>query len=90
MMKSKDTIDKLNRLEFFYWCKPPKTPEVLEQDREQTKKDFELIRKELEILEIIRTHKLLNYIIKNKKCATMYHLTDEESNTLKRWVEYEN
>lgn len=44
---------------------------------------YRLIKKDLEILEIIRTHKLLNYVIKNKKCATMYHLTDEELNKLK-------
>lgn len=51
---------------------------------------FNLIKKDLEVLEIIRTHKLLNYVIKNKKCATMYHLTDEELNTLKEWVENES
>lgn len=46
---------------------------------------YRLIKKDLEVLEIIRTHKLLNYVIKNKKCATMYRLTDEELNTLKEW-----
>ena len=37
----------------------------------------------LEALEIIKKHKLLNYVIKNKKCANMYHLTDEEIDLLK-------
>lgn len=59
-MKSKDTIDKLNMLEFFYWIKPPKTPEVLEQDKETVERDFALIRKDLEMLEFIKTHYEMN------------------------------
>ena len=41
------------------------------------------IEKDLEILEIIKKHKLLNYVLKNKKCANMYHLSKEECDLLK-------
>ena len=51
---------------------------------------LDIIEKDLEVLEIIRTHKLLNYVIKNKKCATMYHLTDEELNTLNESLKNED
>ena len=39
--------------------------------------------------EIVKKHKLLNYVLKNKaaKCASMYHLTDEEKNILKEVLE---
>lgn len=55
-MTGKDTIDKLNKLQFFYWCKPTKTPEVLKQDIETVERDFELIRKDLEVLEIFKKY----------------------------------
>jgi len=95
---SKDTIDKLNRLEFFYWCKPIKTPEVLKQDKEQVEKDFALIRKELKALEILKNKKLnlfefyLDFIEDNEnyeyyQCHyARYHLemlTQEEFDLLK-------
>lgn len=35
-------------------------------------------QEQYEILQIIKKHKLLNYVIKNEKCATMYQLTKEE------------
>ena len=54
MTTNKDTIDKLNRLEFFYWNKPTKTPEVLEQDKEIVERDFALIRKDLEVLVLLK------------------------------------
>ena len=41
------------------------------------------IHDKFKALEIIKKHKLLNYVIKNKKCASMYKLTDEEIETLK-------
>ena len=34
-------------------------------------------------LKIIKEHKLLNYVIKNQKCAAMYHLSEEEIEHLK-------
>ena len=34
-------------------------------------------------LKIIKEHKLLNYVIKNQKCAAMYHLSEEEIEYLK-------
>ena len=40
-------------------------------------------QKHEQALEIIKKHKLLNYILKNYKCAIMYHLTDEEIKLLK-------
>ena len=45
------------------------------------------IRRDLEVLKIVKEHKLLNYVIKNKKCADMYKLTDEEIDVLKDWIE---
>lgn len=44
--------------------------------------EIRIIEKDLEVLEIIRSHKLLNYVLKNPKCAAMYHLTQEEINKL--------
>ena len=41
------------------------------------------IEKDLEILEIIKKHKLLNYVLKNEKCANMYHLSIEECDLLR-------
>ena len=38
------------------------------------------------VIEIIKRHKLLNYVIKNKKCAKMYGLTDEEVAILDAWT----
>lgn len=43
----------------------------------------ETIEKDLEILEIIKKHKLLNYVLKNEKCANMYHLSKEEIDLLR-------
>ena len=51
--------------------------------------EYEAIKKELKALKIIKNHKLLNYVIKNKKCAAMYHLNDEEINILKEVAKYE-
>ena len=39
--------------------------------------------KKLTILEIIKKHKLLNYVLKNEKCANMYHLSKEEIDLLR-------
>lgn len=41
------------------------------------------LEKDLEILEIIKKHKLLNYVLKNEKCANMYHLSKEECDLLR-------
>ncbi len=41
------------------------------------------IEKDLELLEIIKKHKLLNYVLKNEKCANMYHLSKEECDLLR-------
>ena len=47
------------------------------------------IEQDLEILEIIKKHKLLNYVLKNEKCANMYHLSKEEIDLL-REIENDN
>lgn len=39
--------------------------------------------KKLTVLEIIKKHKLLNYVLKNEKCANMYHLSKEECDLLR-------
>ena len=44
--------------------------------------------KELEALDIIKKHKLLNYVLKNKKCMNMYHLTEEEIILLRKEFEH--
>ena len=44
---------------------------------------YEIVEKDLEILEIIKKHKLLNYVLKNEKCANMYHLSKEECDLLR-------
>lgn len=49
----------------------------------ENKNDFSQIEKDLEILEIIKKHKLLNYVLKNEKCANMYHLSKEEIDLLR-------
>lgn len=41
------------------------------------------IERDLETLEIIKKHKLLNYVLKNEKCANMYHLSKEEIDLLR-------
>ena len=46
-------------------------------------KKLDIIEKDLEILEIIKKHKLLNYVLKNEKCANMYHLSKEEIDLLR-------
>lgn len=44
---------------------------------------YEIVMEDLEILEIIKKHKLLNYVLKNGKCANMYHLSKEEIDLLR-------
>lgn len=46
-------------------------------------KKLDIIEKDLEMLEIIKKHKLLNYVLKNEKCANMYHLSKEEIDLLR-------
>ena len=50
---------------------------------EEIDEAISLIEKNLEILEIIKKHKLLNYVLKNEKCANMYHLSKEECDLLR-------
>ena len=49
-----------------------------------------LIEKDLELLEIIKKHKLLNYVLKNEKCANMYHLSKEEIDLLREIEKWAN
>lgn len=51
-------------------------------------KKLDIIEKDLEILEIIKKHKLLIYVLKNEKCANMYHLSKEEINLLREIEEW--
>lgn len=52
--------------------------EDLQGGRDEFWKAYRIIEKELEALEIIKNHKLLNYVLKNPKCASMYHLDKSE------------
>lgn len=40
------------------------------------------------VMDIIIKHKLLNYVIKNPKCASMYHLSELELEILKEWKKF--
>lgn len=40
------------------------------------------------VMDIIVSHKLLNYVIKNPKCASKYHLSEIELAILKEWKKY--
>lgn len=46
-------------------------------------KGLKKCQQDLEVLEIIKKHKLLNYVLKNEKCANMYHLSKEEIDLLR-------
>ena len=48
------------------------------------------LAKIIQAFKIIKKHKLLNYVIKNKKCASMYKLTDEEIEILRKGAKGEN
>lgn len=45
------------------------------------------IEKDLEILDIVKKHKLLNYVVKNEVVATFHGLDKEEIKILKEWLE---
>ena len=49
-------------------------------------KQFAIIETAFKALEIIKEHKLLNYVLKNEKCANMYHLSKEEKDLLKKAI----
>ena len=49
--------------------------------------DMKYIFQDIFILRLIMNHKLLNYVLKNSKCAFMYHLNDAEINLLKSFKE---
>ena len=42
--------------------------------------------KKLKAFEIIKEHKLLNYVLKNEKCANMYHLPEADKDILKEAI----
>lgn len=50
-------------------------------------KELNIVEKDLKVLDIIKEHKLLNYVLKNKKCANMYHLSKKECDLLKEWYD---
>lgn len=54
-----------------------------DDELQETYEAREAIKKDLELLEIIKKHKLLNYVLKNEKCANMYHLSKEECDLLR-------
>ena len=60
--------------------------DLVPKAKEHNKEEIEQVKKRLEVLEIVKTHKLLNYVIKNEKCAKMYNLTEKEINKIKEWL----
>ena len=56
---------------------------IIETFWNQDSEDIKTVRKALEALGIIKNHKLLNYVLKNPKCAAMYVLSEEDIQTLK-------
>lgn len=56
---------------------------VYEMDDINFMDEVGVIEKELKALDIIKSHKLLNYVLKNPKCAKMYHLSEEKCELLK-------
>lgn len=52
-------------------------------DIDMWREDFGIIEKELKALEIILNHKLLNYVLKNPKCAKVYNLSNNDIKILK-------
>ena len=85
-MTSKEALDILFHLAGF---------NVEYLDKEEIKEynealsHYEEIASGLEVLKIVKEHKLLNYVIKNKKCANMYKLTDDKIEKLKEWIKNE-
>lgn len=55
----------------------------LEDIEEKYKISLDDLDRKLTVLEIIKKHKLLNYVLKNEKCANMYHLSKEEIDLLR-------
>lgn len=47
---------------------------------------MEPIERDIEVIEIIKEHKLLNYVIKNKKASRAYNLTNKQIEVLKELV----
>ena len=64
-----DSIHKLGQVE-----------DILEKHSVPSLDDLENI---LAALDVIKEHKLLNYVLKNEKCANMYHLSKEKCDLLK-------
>ena len=66
---NEEALDKLDQLE-----------DIEEKHNISSLDDLD---KKLTILKIIKKHKLLNYVLKNEKCANMYHLSKEECDLLR-------
>ncbi len=49
------------------------------------KYELEQNDEKLKAFEIIKEHKLLNYVLKNEKCSNMYHLSKEEKDLLRSY-----
>ena len=47
-------------------------------DKDMWMDDYNKIKKELLAFEKIKRHKLLNYVLKNPKCAKMYGLSQDD------------
>ena len=66
---NEEALDKLGQLE--------------DIEEEHNISSLDDLDKKLTILKIIKKHKLLNYVLKNEKCANMYHLSKEECDLLR-------
>ena len=66
----KSTLDKFYQLrKDWYYSDPVSYDSILY---------FKSVEQELKVIEIIKKHKLMNYVLKNSKCASMYHLSIDE------------
>ena len=79
-MTSKEALERLkDDIEINYLS----TKHSNEKDKSNYLILLNSIEKDLEILEIIKKHKLLNYVLKSEKCTNMYHLSKEECDLLR-------
>jgi len=59
---------------------------IIETFIDKDSEDIKTVRTALKALEIIKNHKLLNYVVKNPKCAAVYGLSEQDKEALKEFL----